>query len=524
MLGLKLNHVSKRGHWSYKLERYHSFKISIFSFADSPQRSRERAKLTMNGHVVPISPGPKELHVIKQYAGEILFLLFKCGEGILDTVVRIHIYKCVHRLVTEHYLATGQPMGLELEHTVQSRAALFIVLHELLLFSPAIFLGMSCGSWSDAVGRKTPVMVGCLGTALAMLLYFSSCIFGELAIVFTLLGSGIRGIFGTSTVVTMALHSYVADVSSQEARTSRMGSLLAMNYIGLATGSLLGGVLMDLNGIGGVFCLVASLNATYTILAILIMAETPERRKDKELPKIKSPLSLSHLVDSFRFITRSRPGNRRNVLIAMFVLVFLHQALKSGEIDVLVLYTQRAPFYWDNGMFGYSQATHYGSYAIGVIVGLPVLTRLFKASDMALILAASLFRLFNTIILSFASSSWMVYASYIVAFPSGYIAPVCKSVVSKTVDKDETGKAFALLSCGVTISKMAGSMFLTAVYHITRRSHPGIAYVTASGVFGAWILVVIILISDKTDRKRSLNDEERTPLQPKTELNDESDH
>ena len=87
------------------------------------------------------------------YAGEILFFLFKVADSILEPTLRLYIF----------FLA-GEIYGEEGIKSVQTNAAVYLMVYKFSVNLPAIVLGLFCGAWSDKVGRKLPVMFCCFGT------------------------------------------------------------------------------------------------------------------------------------------------------------------------------------------------------------------------------------------------------------------------------------------------------------------------------------------------------------------------
>lgn len=57
---------------------------------------------------------------------------------------------------------------------VQKRAAMFLMVNQLLVYGPAVVQGVICGEWSDRNGRKLPMMTPSLGIIIAALFYVSS--------------------------------------------------------------------------------------------------------------------------------------------------------------------------------------------------------------------------------------------------------------------------------------------------------------------------------------------------------------
>ena len=108
-----------------------------------------------------------------------------------------------------------------------------------------IHTGLFCGSWSDRIGRKIPIILPCFGCIISVILYMISMVVDSPSMPFVLIGATINGMFGKSAVITMAVHSYASDVSDKDTRTKKISRLVSMNFFGQFVGSLLVGFMLD---------------------------------------------------------------------------------------------------------------------------------------------------------------------------------------------------------------------------------------------------------------------------------------
>jgi len=429
-----------------------------------------------------------------EYVGESIFFLFKIGEAMLDPVVRLYIYHTTCHELYGNETCRKLDENQDIELIIQSTVANYIMGYKVLLNLPAILLGLFCGSWSDKVGRKLPVMLPCVGTIIAVILFLTSMIPGVPTILFVLLGGAVRGAFGKSAVITMALHSYVSDTSCKDDRTQRLAGLLAMNFFGYFVGSLVTGTMMEVVGFHIVFGLVAVLNCLCFFIALSCMK--PSLPKTKEEKQNKNPFMLSNIKDSFTFVTRPRKDKRRCHLLIMFATVFLNQSFKSGETDVLLLFVERSPLHWSSSLYGYLLAADYICMGLGVLVILPLLVNYLRFDDVTLLILGIVARCGRLIFLACSRTTWMVFLSVVIGIPAGYFVSASKSIISKTVGEDEIGKAFSLLSCGETVSNLLGTVLLTTIYQYTSPIYPGIVFGVDSLIFLLWLFLILACSGD----------------------------
>ncbi len=433
-------------------------------------------------------------------AAEIIFFLFKIGESMLDPSVRLYIYQGVcfrefHNDTTCYRLKEFP----DREDQIQNSSANYIMYYKLLLNCPAILLGLFCGAWSDKIGRKLPVMMTSFGTILAVMCYMLSMVMEEYGpyLPFVLVGAAIRGAFGKSAVMTMALHSYISDTSTPTDRTQRLGRLLGMNFFGYFVGSLTAGALLSVSSFDVIFCVVVFVNSLCVLVAVVFMKESvykpplddddaTDADPDADTPPLlptasadanflrRIPFRWEHVQESLGVLTRQRFYARgRSHLLLLFAGILLQQLCKSGETDASLLFVERAPLSWDKSMYGYLLAVDYACLGMAVLVLLPLLIHRGQLGDMTLILMGILFKILRLLLLSVSDHTWLVYMAVVVGCPSAMIVSGIKSLISKSVEEGEMGKVFSLLSCGETIANMLGSVTFTALYVSTLHLYPG---------------------------------------------------
>ena len=427
----------------------------------------------------------------ERHAGEFIFFLFKIADSMLEPTLRLYIYD----------LTGGSMPAVADEEAVQTAASMYLMTYKIAVNLPAIVLGLFCGAWSDRVGRKLPVMLCCLGTIIACLLYLGSMMTSSrLAVPLVLLGAFLRGCFGKSAVVTMALHSYIADVTSESERTPSLGRLLAMNYFGYCVGSLLGGALLEnqVYKYMGSFCTCILLNTCCVFIAIICMAEsvqvqnlnsqectpisqTVKGRKVTQTHDVKTleqPFQWRNMLASLNVLQVKRAGSLRCRLITLFCLIILVQLCKSGEVDVMLLYVERAPLEWAEATYSYLLAADYAAMGLVQLAVLPLLTKCCHCSDNTLIFVGLLFKSSRLLLLTFSTTTWQVFAAVLLGSPLSLIISGIKSRISKTVGEREVGKTFSTLSCGELVANLLGALLFNNVYAATSYSiFPGFTFV-----------------------------------------------
>jgi MFS transporter, DHA1 family, tetracycline resistance protein len=129
------------------------------------------------------------------------------------------------------------------------------------------------GRWSDRIGRRPPLLISTLGSALSYAGFaIGSGLENHSAALGVLLASRVfAGICGANITVAQA---YIADVSAPEDRSRKMG-LIGMAFgLGFIFGPVLGAVSVKFFGIAGPGWTASALCAANFILAVLILPES----------------------------------------------------------------------------------------------------------------------------------------------------------------------------------------------------------------------------------------------------------
>ena len=537
---------------------------------------------------------------IGEFAAEITFFLFKIAEALLEPTIRLFIYEAVclnefpprgHRHWLYHHHSAGLVTAsgshdstcAHLHHhpnrelIVQHTAAHYMMYYKLLLNFPSMLLVLLCGAWSDRAGRKLPIILTCFGTTAAVVLYMSSIYVGEVMgggdgrgqvghgggvpfLPLLLVGAAVRGSFGRSAVMTMAVHSYVSDHSARDRRTQKLSNLVAMSHFGYLVGSVSAGLLLDHYGFMCVFLTVTGIETTCVLTASISMKDEPPApattavdenandrandnsksiQADEQTPLltnvIKNSVESQHssdisslagestpsslqpdkkccgylrrLSDSFRMLFRRRSGSGRCHLLALFGAIYLQQTMKSGETDVLLLYVERTPLNMTKSTYGYLLAANYACLGLCAFVAPRLLQRICRLSDGVLALIGLTFRLAGLIVLCFADSIPLVFLAVSLAGPHSMTVSSSKSLISKTVSEGEMGRTFSLLSSGETLSNLVGTVVFANLYAATLTLFPGTSFLVEAGVF---IVIAFIIIHVTCSQYHGQRDDDKT--------------
>uniref|UniRef100_A0A0B7AJA2 Major facilitator superfamily (MFS) profile domain-containing protein n=1 Tax=Arion vulgaris TaxID=1028688 RepID=A0A0B7AJA2_9EUPU len=437
---------------------------------------------------------------------EIVFFLYKTGEAMLDAAVRPFVVVAVCQDMTRDLVIVAKDWTSRIElfqngsldpcdfldefptlqTEIHSRAATFLMIYRILVNVPAIILSLFCGAWSDQTGRKLPMMVPSIGSILAVLLYMAGVIMTQHTLLIIMVGALVQGLLGKSSVITMAVNSYVSDTTDMDDRTRKLGKLLAMNFFGLFVGSLLAGALQDIFNLQVLFVVVALFHAVSVLTVVLCVEESVTMKLPLEDgdPQTRTALfSFQGLKESVQTLVKSRECGKRTLVLSAFLAMFLNQTCKVGEQDITVLFVQRPPLSWQPSGYGYLLSVDYAVMGLCLLLLLPVLSTFLHVSDIIIILMGLACKLVRTLWAGFCTETWMVYVSVVIGAMAGVITSALRSILSKSVNDHELGKIFALAASAETAAKLLGSVAFINIYSATVMIWPGVAYACAGIVY-----------------------------------------
>lgn len=175
------------------------------------------------------------------------------------------------------------------------------------------------GSISDQYGRKLPMVTVLGGFVMFAVIYIITAL-NPLWPVEVLYAATIAvNATGSWVVFNMAVYSYLADITTTETRTKRMGWTDAVWYMGGPIGTVMGGWLYRAYGVATVFAVSAVLWLLCIIYVILVVKEsivTPS----ETIPKGKP---YRYVLDLGRAVFKVYPNRGR-------IHLFLLMAVKLG--------------------------------------------------------------------------------------------------------------------------------------------------------------------------------------------------
>jgi len=325
------------------------------------------------------------------------------------------------------------------------------------------------GSLSDRFGRRPVLLVSLAGAAVNYLFLALAPNLGLL-----LLGRAIAGLTSANNAVAAA---YITDISPGEQRARRFGLLNAMFGVGFIVGPVLGGLLGD-HWVRLPFIAAAALNTGNLLLAFLMLPEShPPSRPKFDLAALNPLRPLQWALAMPRLLP--------------IVLVFF---IFSGTGEVYgvawALWGQDS-FQWSGLLIGASLGA-YGicqALAQALLPGPAVRLLGERGAILAGIGGAAL----ALLVLTFATTGWVVFAVMPVMVLGGIGVPALQAMATRLVDADQQGRFQGVLQSAVSLSSVIAPLGFSGLYAMVRPNWPGAIWLSVVAIYALSVPLILTL-------------------------------
>lgn len=237
-------------------------------------------------------------------------------------------------------LSARNTTGLEAEETAVQQMVARMQTWKTPLQSalPAILI-LFMGAWSDRTGLRKPCMLLPIIGEFFSSVTLIACTywFHELPMETVVLEAVWPALTGGWFTMFMGIFSYIADITSVESRTLRIGAANVFLSLGVPIGMALSGILYTKLGFYGVFSISMVCYVMSFVYGLVVIKEPPrvlaERARKKTLPSkgkrmsvcayILDFFSLRHIEETFRVAFKKGANNRQKRVIVLMVIVMV---------------------------------------------------------------------------------------------------------------------------------------------------------------------------------------------------------
>ena len=341
---------------------------------------------------------------------------------------------------------------IEINTLVSISAAMFIV------FTPF------WGRLSDKIGRKSVLLIGLTGYVLSNLIFLYSA---SLGLVGAVTGFSLLMILLISRIINSAIGAasrpasgaYVADVTSEEERSSGMGKFGAANNIGTILGPVLVGSLVGLNIFDaqipqfGLLTPLIVMSLIMTFAAIFVFIYLPNNKTVLSSEEPRSKIVLD---------------SRLKYLISIGIIIFTAFALVQS---ITAFYIQDR-FNYDLDSTAQTTAILLGTMAFMAIVSQLTIVQRYKGSPLNLIKFSIPLFITSCLMIIFSPNFLLLFFGMAtMGLGMGLASPGYTSAASLNANKDNQGAAVGLAMVAPGIGFAVGP-FLSGILYSTSMNLP----------------------------------------------------
>ncbi|CAH2089529.1 unnamed protein product [Euphydryas editha] len=334
------------------------------------------------------------------------------------------------------------------------------------------------GAWSDRTGnRKYLMLIPIFGEFIAAIgLIFTTYFFLEWPLWLAGLIQALPTTFtGGFPIALLGSYSYMADVTTVESRTFRMGCLGVIVTLGIPLATSISGVLTEQVGYYGVFgthAFFCGLGFVYVYFRIhdikCVKTEEPFLQKIKNFFHPKNAWDTLSLL----FLTPKKE------LIQIWSIIWAHLLVIGpvhGESAVLYLYTLKK---FNMDLVEYSLfSTYFVLLGIaGTATAAIVLSKYLKLHDDLLGAIATASKVLSSFMYGLAPNKTWFYIAPVIDFFGNTGSTVVRSLGTKVVQPDEVGKMCSLLGVVEAILPIIYIPIYSTLYAKTLETLPGAFY------------------------------------------------
>ncbi|GJQ82695.1 hypothetical protein Trydic_g19707 [Trypoxylus dichotomus] len=378
----------------------------------------------------------------------------------------------------------------DIEKQVQPYANIIMMTQSILTQIVPCILCLFIGPWSDKNGRKPIMLFTIIGFIIRGIVTVIVALIDSLSPWYLLIGNIPAAFFGGLAPLMMAVLCYITDVTTEANRGLRMGIVDAM----MALGMLLGTISSSFVFAAGGYVLVYGLELLCSILSCLfvkfVIKESIEDSTDEDDTTI---FTLRNIKDMFKATFRVRENYGRAILMLTFALSTISILAFSADTSVMFMFV-REKLNWD--LEHYTLFSGVASFAgiLGTFVGVGLLHKLLKIPETPLMILGCLSYVASALLQGFAVLDWHIYLAGGIRSIYGVVSPMCRSLISKLLTKEEIGKVFSIAVSVDSLIVMMGGPIYTIIYNYTLDTNPGAYNFVSAGIFAVCVVLVGMVI------------------------------
>ncbi|XP_047525088.1 proton-coupled folate transporter-like isoform X2 [Pieris napi] len=335
-------------------------------------------------------------------------------------------------------------------------------------------LALFVGAWSDRTGnRKTFMVLPILGKLISIIgIILSTMFFRQVGVNETAVIEGLPpALAGGRVAMTMAVYSYITDITSESERTFRLGIITAILTLSRPIGLALSGIMTKRFGYYGVFTVACFFYLTGFVYILLRLKEKTKKTVETDNKESVS-FSVKDLIATVNVAFQPREGFRRLQIILIMFAYMLIVGPVLGSFITIYLFSKR-----------------------------------WKIEDSIIGIIACVSRVAASLVYAMAPNRTVYFLGPVLDMFSAAAATSLRSIATKLVNADEVGKTSSLISISEALVPVIYSPVYSKVYLSTLSTFAGAFYlISASLAVPASLIYITLYII----RRKEIQQEQST--------------
>lgn len=300
-------------------------------------------------------------------------------------------------------------------------------------------------------------------------------------------------VVGGFPTMLLAVLCYTTDLSTEKNRSSRLALVEMRIYLGVLLGTTSSSYLLEWSNPTAVFLIATMCVVVASVYTITLV--------DESIEIIESASARTLVIDMIKTCFKRRPYKQRRILWCLMTILMFTVFTANGSSNVFYLFV-REKFSWT-----LKEATLFNSLniliaIIGCVIGLVFLKKRFGFSDISLAVIAMASTVAYSLLIATATNPTKMYMAACVCLFNCLVLPMCRSLISTIVAKNEIGKVYSVTCSFEAISSLIASPLYTYIYTQTFKFITGAFLLITAGVY--CINLILLWYAIRMTRKKEL--------------------
>ncbi|KAK9297172.1 hypothetical protein QLX08_009040 [Tetragonisca angustula] len=377
--------------------------------------------------------------------------------------------------------------ALKIDAQVQPKASLILMTRSIIESIVPALLSLFLGPWSDIYGRKSIMLSGYIGISLTYII-LSLITIWDIDPWFLLIAYIPYACCGGFCIILLSTICYLTDISNEQERGWQLAWMEALISVGILAGILAGPIIFQAYGYTVVFIIAT---VCCIVAGLYIYVFVPETTYSTDSVTIKSLFDIHLVKKLISTCIKKRNGFDRYIVWCCITCIILMIIALQGDMTVGFLFAS-ARLGWNVSEYSIYLATSIVLSILGIIVGVKLLMTYGGFSEEMTAILSLLSSLGSCLVQSFTLKSWHLYLSAVVGMFGSIASPMIRTIISKSVPSEDTGKIFSMTISIETLTPLVASSLYNLIYlHFMPPIYPSPVWLISVGIYAIVIFVLI---------------------------------